>query len=144
MINYFEDSRSFLNKKAYFTLQPRLNTTALGVSVTDLSSNSYTTTQNIQISDILVLDMNVALLSNTMSSGNYEYHLTDRVGSQGLNLFLTNDYLNYFSSSYDNFVISLNTTNASNGNNFSFCYFGNQISSEPPVENNRWKKSEPF
>jgi len=120
IINFFEDSRSFLNKKAYFTLQPRLNTTSLSPSFqsnSDLYDSSYPV---ISISEYLLLDMNILLLGNTLSSGILPHSNTPGAAAGGSDLFLTNDYLSYFVASHDSFVISLNTTNSNNTLNLNF------------------------
>ena len=120
IINFFEDSRSFINKKAYFTLQPRLNTTSLSPSL--LSTPYATTASNNSVSaqDALILDMNILLLGNTLSSGNLCGHGNFDSSVTNTDLFYANDYLSYFTSSHDNFIISLNSSNVNQQLSFNF------------------------
>ena len=120
IINFFEDSRSFLNKKAYFTLQPRLNTTSLAPSFQS-NQNLYSDSSSlVNMSEVLLLDMNILLLGNTLSSGSLFDGDAFNAPASSSSLFLTNDYLSYFVGSHDNFVISLNSTNANNTLNLNF------------------------
>lgn len=119
LINYFEDSRSFLNKKAYFTLQPRFNSTTLSTSINNLTNATSTKHSFADMQEVLLLDANLLLLGNTLSSGNSMYDNTNVNQSQG-SLFVSSDYLNYFTSSHDSFVISLNTTNTTCNDSFKF------------------------
>ena len=120
IINFFEDSRSFLNKKAYFTLQPRLNTTSLAPSFQDTQSFYNDSNSLINMSEVLLLDMNILLLGNTLSSGSLLSGDISNAAANNSSLFITNDYLSYFVGSHDNFVISLNSTNANNTLNLNF------------------------
>lgn len=118
LVNYFEDSRSFINKKSYFTLQPRFSTTSLNYTL----SNNISTDQPLvyNLNDAMLLDFNLVLLSNTLSAGSSSLLSNSHQSDLGDNLFITSDYLNYFTASHDNFVISLNTTNFSNNASFNF------------------------
>ena len=118
LINYFEDSRNFINKKAYYTLQPRLNTTKL-VPIVSLD-NSLANEPILTLQDTILLDLNLLLLGNTLSAGSY-INITNNLNSvNNANLFTSNDYLTYFTNSHDNFVISLNNTSFNNNHSFSF------------------------
>ena len=120
IINFFEDSRSFINKKAYFTLQPRLNTTSLSPSLLSSYHRSTALNNSVSTQDALVLDMNILLLSNTLSSGNLCNHSKFGSSSPYTDLFYTNDYLSYFTSSHDNFIVSLNSSNVNHQLTFNF------------------------
>lgn len=119
-INHFEDSRSYLNKKAYITLQPGLNITALSSAIGG-PSTSFENYSNVSSqTELLPLDMNTLLASTTLSSGSVIVPVFSGNNITERNLLLTDDYLNYFVSSYDNLVISLNTTNVGRSNNLGF------------------------
>jgi hypothetical protein len=72
------------------------------------------------MSEVLLLDMNILLLGNTLSSGSLLSGDISNAAANNSSLFITNDYLSYFVGSHDNFVISLNSTNANNTLNLNF------------------------
>ena len=76
--------------------------------------------KQLDLSEALFLDMNTLLAGNTLSYNVPNTNKSFSYTNSNSNLFLTNDYLNYFSSSLDNFVISLNSTSANNTISFNF------------------------
>ena len=95
--------------------------------MTSISSNTITnnydslsTNKVVANSEAILLDMNVLLLGSTLTSGsNCSTNYSDKVRSN-YELFSSGDYLSYFTASHDNFVISLNSTNASVEHSFTF------------------------
>jgi len=121
LINHFEESRSFISKKSYLTLQSGANSTSVSNVCGHLNELALETSVTQDIYSFLISDMNTLFLSSTLSSGIGEsLYLTGSNSTKHTNLFLTNEYLSYFVASHDSFVISLNTTNPSVESNFHF------------------------
>ena len=94
--------------------------TSLSDSAITSDYNFLSTDKVATNSEVILLDMNVLLLGSTLTSGNnYNVNYNSKVRS-GYELFSSGDYLSYFTTSHDNFVISLNSTNASAEHSFTF------------------------
>lgn len=110
-INFFEESRNFLLKKSYYALQPQYTTSRL--------TNNYGSTvlplhhlfPSHVVESSLTSDVSLLINSQTLTSGRISKLSESPLYLPGDLYFNSNEHLSYYKSSFNNFLIDLNTTN---------------------------------
>ena len=112
-INFFEDSGSFMNKRAYYMIQPRYSLTTLDGDTLTSCSDKGRKALSRNLTKLLVSDMGLLIYSNSLrvpAKGTPTY---DSDGNElRTAISITGDYLSYYTTSLDIFVINLNSSNS--------------------------------
>jgi hypothetical protein len=111
-INFFEDSRSFLLKKSYYSMQPQYSTSILSTSFTPSLplNNSHKPTVN--ITNSIISDISFFYSNQTLSNTPYDASLHNYSSSPSTSYFNSSDHLVHYKASFNNFLMDLNTTSA--------------------------------
>jgi hypothetical protein len=110
-INFFEESRNFLLKKSYYALQPQYTTSRLSHNYESTAAISQHLSPNHVVESSLTSDASLLLTSQTLTG---VYTLQQGMSSPNFPsslYFNSNEHLSYYKSSFNNFLIDLNTTN---------------------------------
>jgi len=101
-IDFFEDGRSFLNKRSYFVIQPRHNYTTLSTTTIGLPLDGFHIESQL-VSDALIKDLNFTLNSSLLYQLK-EVSLEAVESTFDKDIFLTSDFLNYYPISQYSFL----------------------------------------
>ena len=110
-INFFEESRNFLLKKSYYSLQPQYTTSRLSHNYGSNAAIIQHLSPNHVVESSLTSDASLLLTSQTLTGVYTLQQGTSSPHFPSSLYFNSNEHLSYYKSSFNNFLIDLNTTN---------------------------------
>ena len=121
-INFFESSSLFLNKRYYFTMQPKYSATSLLDSNSKVINNANTNNNFILLKSILNSSLHQNLGGSFFDKSSLIYSNNYILNNLNTGFALSNASKNNFviTDSLNIFVIDLNSTRSSNVNNYKY------------------------
>jgi hypothetical protein len=111
-INFFEDSRNFLLKKSYYSMQPQYTTSNFSNALTTAFTSTASVNTNLSMSNSIISDISFFYSNQTLYNPSYNLISQLYYDPNCNNYFNSNDHLVYYKSSFNNFLMDLNTTSA--------------------------------